>query len=205
MDQTRVNANTSPSPPRLSIVLPTCGRDSLHRTLLSIQAQEILPGDDLIVVADGAVKPWVREVMAELDMPCSKRLLTHGPTRNFGNAQRTFALGLAHGEYVTFMDDDDVYTPDAFVKIRKAIAQAPSTSAFLFKVVAPWGEVVWTDEGVIEQGNVCTIQLVVPNVRALLPPWGLRQGANIPWTRAIEARWPLVWRKEIIAQCRPLL
>lgn len=183
-------------------MVPTVGRPSLKRTLDSVAGQQLHPDDDLLVVSDGVDTPQLRQLVAGLDVPCEKRLLIHGPTHNFGNSQRNFAIRVAHGTHITYMDDDDIYTPDAFVKIRKAIAANPA-ALLVFKVVAPWGEVVWTDENVMEQGNCCTIQMVVPNEREDGAVWGLRQGANIPYMKTMAKRWPVVWRPEIIAQCRP--
>lgn len=194
-----MSATKSTSPPRLSVVIPTCGRSSLADTLESIVRQEWIEGDEVVVVADGSHEQ-AREDFLDSGLP--GRFLTHGPTRNFGNAQREFAYRVCHGDFIVHMDDDDIFAEEAFVKIRKAVATAPSC-AHLFRVVAPWGEVVWTDPGVIEQGNVCTIQLVVPNVREALPKWPRRQGGNIGFTRDCRETFGLMWRPEIIAICRP--
>ena len=159
------------------------------------------PPDDVIVVGDGEQAEWVKALVTGLGY----RYLVHGETRDFGNSQREFACNLVHGDYVVFQDDDDVFLPDAFVKIRKAIAQEPGVPGFLFKVIAPWGETVWSDEGIIEQGNVCTIQMVLktPRDRAW-PRWPRRQGGNIPYLKAfIETHGPVSWRDEIISECRP--
>jgi len=130
------------------------------------------------------------------------RYMEHGPTRNFGNAQRTFAQRVAHGDWVWFLDDDDIATGSAFLKIRKAVAYHDA-AGHVFRVVAPWREVVWTERRVIEQGNVCTVQMVIPNLRGDIPEWPLRQGGNIPWTKAVQTKVGLIWRPEIIAICRP--
>lgn len=181
----------------LSIIVPSCGRPSLRNTLTSIAHQAVEAGDEIIVVGDGH-QPIAEDLAKRgWGIPC--RYLTHGPTRNFGNAQRTFAQRIAHGTHVAFMDDDDIYTEDAFVKIRKALSKAPS-EPHVFKVIAPWREVVWTEEEIIEQGNCCTVQLVVPNRREKLPEWPLRQGGNIIWMEDF-GNW--IWRPEIIAVCRP--
>ena len=165
--------------------------------------QEQIPGDEVLVVGDGYQSRAERLVESARDAGLNARYVSHGPTRNFGNAQRTFALGMCHGDYVAFLDDDDVFGPEAFIQIRKALTAEPAR-VYLFKTIAPWGEVVWTDPGVIEQGNVCTIQLVVKNERPF-PPWGLRQGANVSWTQLMSfQRGPIRWRREITTICRPL-
>jgi len=183
------------------------GRETLRDTLLSVAHQSIEPGDEIIVVGDGAqpsAKGTVQRFRAKacpgvLDI----RYMTHGPTRDMGNSQRNFAYQWAHGDWIVHMDDDDIFTEDAFIKIRKAIKQISTESTLLFKVKAPWGEIVWTTKGELEQGNLCTIQMVVPNYRSNLPRWNGRQGGNIPFIKDISERMSLAWRSEIIAICRP--
>lgn len=142
------------------------------------------------------------------------RYLSHGPTRDFGNSQREFAYRICKGDWIVHQDDDDIFTKDAFIKIRKALLQrremtgeTETYEAHIFKVVAPWREVVWTDAGKIEQGNCCTIQMVLPNPRIcmcpVLPPWPKRQGGNIPFLEAVVDQQGSVWRPEVIAICRP--
>lgn len=164
--------------------------------------QERIPGDEVLVIGDGYQARAERLVESARDAGLNARYVSHGPTRNFGNAQRTFALGMVHGDYVSFLDDDDVYAPEAFTQIRKAIVAEPG-QLFFFKTVAPWGEVVWTDAGVFEQGNICTVQMVVLNRRPF-PPWGLRQGANVQWARQLSLNGKVAWRREITTICRPL-
>lgn len=151
------------------------------------------------MVGDGHQPGWVRRVVEDLGQcGVAARLLVHGPTRNKGNSQRTFAQRVAKGEWIAFMDDDDIFTEEAFIKIRKAIRD-PQGEVLIFKVVAPWREVVWAERS-IEQGNCLTIQNVVRNHD--LPPWPLRQGGNIPWLHEMALR-GLEWRPEIIAICNP--
>lgn len=154
-------------------------------------------------MGDGYQARAERLVEAARDGGLNARYVSHGPTRNFGNAQRTFALGMCHADYVSFLDDDDVYAPEAFIQIRKAVIAEPEAGILFFKTVAPWGEVVWTDEGVYQQGNICTVQMVVRNRRPF-PAWGLRQGANVPWALAMAGQGGSAWRREITTVCRPL-
>jgi len=178
------------------------GRTSLADSLESIARQTIQPDDEILVVGDGW-QPGAREVCAYFEGQLPVRYVSHGPTRNFGNAQRTFGLGMVHGDYVGFLDDDDVYAPEAFTQIRKALVAEDSPELVFFKTVAPWGEVVWTDEGLYEQGNICTVQMVVRNARPF-PPWPLRQGGNVGWARVMAERGRVVWRREITTICRPV-
>lgn len=192
----------------LTVIVPTCGRGTLEDSLTSIakQAQEVTR--EVIVVGDGYQR-LAEELTQEFRHGgMDVRYLSHGPTRNYGNAQRTFAQGISHGSHILYLDDDDIYAPEAFRVIEKAIKRETGPGIFIFKCIAPWGEVVWTEEGAYEQGNICTIQLVVENPRAhkqptQLPDWPLRQGGNVPWTLDVAESFGASWRPEIISIARP--
>jgi protein-L-isoaspartate O-methyltransferase len=80
---------------RPSIVIATAGRDSIGKTLASITPQ-LLSGDEVIIERDN--------------------------TGDVGATPRTRGMLAATGDYL-FMDDDDVYTPNALAAVRKAIAE----------------------------------------------------------------------------------
>lgn len=187
------------SEPRLTTIVPTIGRATLADTLESIRQQRLLPGDEVIVVADGH-HPDARAIAEEYSQGfLPVRYLTHGPTRDFGNSQRNFAQRIAHGTHVLFMDDDDAYTEEAFTKIRKAILKNPNR-ALMFRMISVWGEVIWRERK-IERGNTITPMFVVPNAREALPLWPRRQGGDVTFMEAYRGQ--IVWREEIIAIGRP--
>src|SRR5205085_10755047 len=107
---------------RFSIIVPTCGRQSLRRTLQSIHSQALLDGDEVLLVADGPV-PLAEELFAESGLP--GRCLATPATRDFGGSQRNRGMDEARGDYLLFMDDDDVFTPCAIQTIRAALQEAP--------------------------------------------------------------------------------
>src|SRR5512147_1401720 len=81
----------SPSPKStssISVIIPTCGRNSLQQTLESVASQKLVSGDEVIVVADG--RSDSARALCDRRWPMPVRFLVHGPTRNFGNAQRNF-------------------------------------------------------------------------------------------------------------------
>jgi glycosyltransferase involved in cell wall biosynthesis len=79
---------------RLSIIIPTIGRETLERAVASAAAC----ADEVIVVADGHP-----EVNADLHVD----LGAPGLVRNAGAA-------IATGDWVGFLDDDDVLVPNAY-------------------------------------------------------------------------------------------
>jgi glycosyltransferase involved in cell wall biosynthesis len=101
---------TSGDPPaRITFIVPSVGRSTLGRTLRSLLAQTV--GDwRAIVVLDGVKAP----VLPEFDDP---RVTVFAKARRVGvrnhaGQVRNWALALARTEWVAFVDDDDVVTPD---------------------------------------------------------------------------------------------
>lgn len=95
----------------ISVIIPTMGRSSLYRAIDSATSQIVRP-EELIVVADllkeEEFKRVSDEIMAlNIDMPVILR-------RTMGKgvaAARNLGVEVARGEYIAFLDDDDVWLP----------------------------------------------------------------------------------------------
>lgn len=181
---------------RLTIITPTIGRASLADALASVDEQ-LLPGDEHLVIGDGpqpvAAKICVGFAAAYCDGPESW---------SYGTVQRDHGIAMAHGDYLLFLDDDDLFMPDALEIVRAAIAEHPDTP-LLFRMSTPHSGVLWRTP-VVAEGNVGTPMLVTPRYPDL-PRW--HDGGN-PYTgdhRFIErvtAAHGVVWRKEVICVVR---
>jgi glycosyltransferase involved in cell wall biosynthesis len=98
-------------PPTFSIIVPTCRRpELLPRALASVHSLDV---DDYecVVVDDGGEEPAIVP-----DDP-RFRVVRHSETRGLPTALNT-GLDAARGEYVTFLDDDDEFTPDRLSMVR---------------------------------------------------------------------------------------
>ena len=126
----------------LSVIVASGGRPTLARTIQSIVSQLHLE-DELIVVVDQQA-PW-------------------------GHSSRNRAMTWAKGDHLCFMDDDDVYTSDAFDTIRRGVGEQPD-AVHVFKMRYAWGNELWADQEV-RLGNISTQMFVVPN-RQPLGQWG---------------------------------
>lgn len=155
----------------ISFIVPTIGRPSLTDTILSI---DLWPGDQLIVVPD---------------VP---------PSGNWGNPQRNEGIDRAQGDYLAFIDDDDIYLEGHRQIMEQAIATHPG-KAFLFKMRYPSGYTLW-DEPILEPGNVGSPMILCPNTEEFISDWpGKRNMADFLFIN----HWPkdrIIWRKEVIAQ-----
>ena len=130
--------------PTFSIVVATSGRPTLNRTLSSI-APQLEPGDEIIVVCDD--------------------------TGDAGDTARMDAMPRATGSHLTFIDDDDVYAPDALEKMRRFAREHPGRIG-IFKMKHPAGTTHWREgEPVLRYANVSTQTFLVPNVPGKLGRW----------------------------------
>jgi hypothetical protein len=111
-----------------TVIVPTCGRPTLERTLWSIAVSAGPDSSDVeaLVVADGP-QPDAHAIFERFgEAHPTWRYLEYGPTARRGNAQRTYGMTQARGQHLLFMDDDDVYRRRAFKAIRAATAQTPT-------------------------------------------------------------------------------
>ncbi len=92
------------TPPRWSVIVPTFGRPQfLSEALRSIAAQTVADFE-CIVVDDGADEPVVLPFVDH-----RFRVVRHEQNRGVA-AARNSGLAAATGEYVAFLDDDDLWT-----------------------------------------------------------------------------------------------
>jgi len=192
---------------RLSVVIPTPGRGRpLERTLRSI-AHQRAAGDEVLICHDTVddVDPAVLDLAMRYD--CRYLEITDTVEHSWGHREIEVGMMLARGDYLTFMDDDDVYTPDAFVAIRERIAGLSEPRPLMFKFMTPWRVVLW-EEPVLAETRVGGHCLVVPNVPERFGQWTERYNGDWDFIRSTVDRWPnrdadVVWCDNLIAWTRP--
>lgn len=181
---------------KLSIVIPTLGRASLERTLLSCA-----DADEIVVVLDTA--------RGATELPCRLPDNAVYAEGNFGvtggHAGRAYGIGLATGTHLAFFDDDDEYTPGAIQLMREAVCDMP----VVFRMDHYRHGVLWRNRQV-EFGNVSTQMYVVPNDPPRLASWtphvpGIPEpGGDYTFLReTVDLMGGPVWREEVIATIRP--
>ncbi len=94
--------------PLVSVVIPTYNRrELLKETIQSVLDQSYTP-IEIIVIDDGSTD-GTTEALADLASAGRIRYLRQ-ENRGLGNS-RNCGLGMARGEFVSFLDDDDLITP----------------------------------------------------------------------------------------------
>ena len=121
--------NSSGPGPLISVIVPTFNRAAYVRdAVVSVLAQTYHPVE-LIVVDDGSTDNTAAVLAAYRD----DRRVTVLATENRGvAAARNAGLAVARGEFVAFLDSDDVLTPDGLALRLRACQRLPVGSAGVF-------------------------------------------------------------------------
>ena len=172
----------------LTVIVPTQGRASLEQTLDSIPSWV-----EVIVVADG------EEAWGKVSKICKYvRLYQTGPSA-IGHPQRMFGMKKARGEWLAFMDDDDVYTPDAF---RAFEQHQNSQLPVLFRMRFEDGVELWNDQAVSE-GNVGTPMILCRNTPSKLGVWQPKRCGDYDFIHeTVTLNGGVVWDETVVADIR---
>lgn len=115
---------------RVSVVIPTYKRPkNLKNALTSVLEQDYKDIEILVVSDNGKDSPFndeTRALINELKNAYPKRnlsLLEHTQNRN-GAAARNTAIMQSTGEYICFLDDDDIYLPGRISKSVDALKKS---------------------------------------------------------------------------------
>ncbi|WP_258072099.1 glycosyltransferase [Xanthomonas arboricola] len=115
------------SPALVSIVMPTYKPRYFAQALDSVLAQTY-PALELVICddnAEGAIEAVLASRVADAPFP----IRYHRNTPRLGELGSTIkGIGLAQGEYVKFLHDDDVLQPDCVAQLVEAIERNPGTA-----------------------------------------------------------------------------
>jgi GT2 family glycosyltransferase len=109
--------------PTITVVLPIYRPNLAHlaRSIASVREQTY-PRWQLSICDDGSADAGVRRLFEELRGDCRLRISIHESNRGISAALNT-ALGVAAGDLVCFLDQDDEIHPDALAEIALAVAR----------------------------------------------------------------------------------
>jgi glycosyltransferase involved in cell wall biosynthesis len=185
---------------KLSIIIPTCGRQTLMRTLQSVVRGGIRKDDEVLVCGDGP-QPVAAGICAQFSQYPIRYL--EGPrTLCFGNAQRSCAQRQAQGDFVVYMDDDDEYTQGALTVMRDAASANPA-AIHIFKMIHRTLGVIWK-EPAVRCGNVSSQMVLVPNIKDRLAVWPEKYEGDYWFIRRTVDNWPgrdgaVCWQEAVVA------
>lgn len=114
--------------PRVSVVIPTAGRPRLVTRAVDSALSQTLPGIEVVVVIDGPDTMTEKALSAIAD----PRLRTIRQPKSGPGAARNAGVEAATGEWVAFLDDDDVWMPGKLA-LQLAVAER---SALAHPIVA---------------------------------------------------------------------
>lgn len=111
---------------KVSVIVRTCGRPSvLRETLISLRNQTY-PNIEIVIVEDGPdiSRKMIEEEFADLNIVYSATNEKHGRCYN-GN----LAMKMATGDYLNFLDDDDLFYADHVETLVMALQRQPEYKA----------------------------------------------------------------------------
>lgn len=127
-----MNNKTFTSFPLVSIVIPAYNAEFFIRQTLSSVVQQTYQNLEIIVVDDGSKDNTVKLVR---DFTLSDPRVNLISQPNLGvSAARNLGIEKASGEFIAFIDADDIYFPHAIEKLTNAMLQADRS----FGVVYGW-------------------------------------------------------------------
>jgi hypothetical protein len=193
------------SAPWLSVIVPTIGRSTLERTLRSIRLQAPASECEVLVVGDTLDDDFA-DALAPVPDLCARfdaRYVGFAGTEHcVGQPQRQAGAELARGEWLWWLQDDDIATPEALTAIRAACRR--SAFPHLFRVRTQWGFVVWQIKS-LAVGNMDADGICVQNDPARLGHWGHTYQGDATFIIETVEQWGgrVEWEEALVAWARP--
>jgi len=95
--------------PLVSVIVPTLNRPAMLRDALASIAAQTYSSIEIIIVNDGGID--VESVVSRFSPQHRIVYLKHATNKGLAAARNT-GLRVASGDYIAYLDDDDVYYPD---------------------------------------------------------------------------------------------
>jgi len=113
--------------PLFTVVISTYNRKHvLPRAISSVLGQTL--GDFELIIIDNGSTDGTEAVVGAIKDPRIKYVRNPEPTTSC-DGPRNMGIGMAKGEYIAFLDDDDIWYPQRLEKVKEAFERDPGLSA----------------------------------------------------------------------------
>jgi len=135
--------------PLVSVIIPTYRRTTPLKEALASVCTQVYPCVEIVVIDDNADPEWNEKICCITDE--ARRMLQKNHTlsllvneTNLGAAQsRNVGIYAAHGAYITFLDDDDIYLPGKIsTQLEAMVASSADYSLMDLKLINEEGKTV---------------------------------------------------------------
>ncbi|WP_342733642.1 glycosyltransferase [Bradyrhizobium sp. B117] len=114
---------------RFSIIIPCLNRGHELQAAIESCLSQSNPDFEVVVVDDGSTPPLQELCNAFAD----PRIRYHRNTSNLGvSASRNVGIDLAQGQFVSFLDSDDIYLPNRLESLERCIASCEAPPEIVF-------------------------------------------------------------------------
>lgn len=156
-------------------------------------------GDNVVVVGDGPCK-WQKGFFESFG-PRVRYFELSSRAYDWGGTPRNVGMKNSTGDYIAFMDDDDVYLEGAFAAMHGAINHYTGRT-FLFRM-KHLNQVIWKTPEIVV-GNVSTQMVLMPNRPGRMPLWKGFYEADVDFIYHLAIAEPLhapiMWMDSVIAE-----
>lgn len=187
--------------PRVTAIIPTIGRDSLRASVESVLNQRLCDSEAVVVLDAPEQSNFVEDLLRGLP-----HVLTT-TNRKGAAAARNAGLAIATGEYVGYLDDDDIWLPEKCISQIEAILLCSEPRAALSVVATEFvrqdGTTKRPLEASISLANIANRLVARKTVRypgtyfntpSLLGPSGLMKACKWDEALAKHQDWDLLIR-----------
>jgi glycosyltransferase involved in cell wall biosynthesis len=125
-----------------SVIIPTYNRANyINQTIQTVLNQDYLGDYEIIVVDDGSTDT-TEEVVRYMGSP---KIKYYKKTNEERAAARNFGIQKATGEYITFLDSDDILYPDYLKNATEMIEkyQNPPFFHLAYQIITPDGHILY--------------------------------------------------------------
>ncbi len=128
--------STTQNKPLISVVIPTKDRPADLAQALDSVGEQSYPAIEVVIVDDGS-DLGVNEAVVHFRQKYPDRLIVsrRNPSPKGGGYCRRLGSGVAQGEFVCFLDDDDFYLPSKLSVLWEYLERNPDVDAVFGRVV----------------------------------------------------------------------